>query len=1029
MKHKELDSLKPLSYLDNIKEKENNYVHYLVKNIKSNKTIKNIGIIGPYGSGKSSITHSAISVLDKRNKHTIYFSKETLSSHIDIKELDASKKEDIKISIYEELLNISQISTFQNFLSSLNSNKLRLLKVIFLLISALSLGFVLFSILYFVLGILLWVSIPISVAITTLLGYLFLNFKINQTDISISTKFITTRFIGVNKEDRLVNLEDDIKDNPVFYENIICKLFKRLHIKYFVIEDIERLFNYNEIDYEKIQHILEEFKILNELVNRSKIVKSRVIFFYGLNDSCFKDAEAKTKFFDLIVPITPISTYSSASKAITDYIDVDHYEMDKEMINVLSFYFGDQRKINALLTHFFLTMKENKNHKNSNKLFAISTFSTLFPYQFSLLTGKNNYLDKIFDGIYKFDNNSIRSTKDPNDQLLIKLNKGDFYYFLKTCIENHYIEKDYKSYLSIMMISDNKVLTDKDFLTLRSAYAHEDIRFNKIDNAKIILVRDEYKSLLKTIHQLNPALVDTALFLGDPSYINNLNQALTQTTGDNCNDVCDTIYHLFISCNYSSLIEIVKIVSNTAQGYDAFQKIQDTKIKAKLTSLFIDSFNPTFYQNNNVLMKPLFDVLNSEEFSCGELYTISNSSIKKLSACPDFKLFNVNRFKDYFDIIKDKKCYKVSIENISVLYPDIFENPYKTILNNQRLNEYLTKSGNLINIISKIPYNEDFNSYLFQYLATLNNTELQTKILSSDAFLMHKYKIKYNNSNFQYTNINLLMLNLGLLDINSAYDYIPNETLKYIDNNLESLLNNNFTLNNKIAVKLLTSKTNIGGYLKMINEVKLTDQNILSLTVPLSKDLFSILDEESKNKIVQFTIKNKKDVYIQCLSQGFIDLKYLSNHTLTQEEVKTIYDSDLSIYYPLLLQATNIKIIDDFLTRKPNNSAKLIFTSEGKIYKDSNLPNIVNICVYEYDSNPGCTIEVIKNIGDMKFKNEDWYPLICKLSNKQNVTQGDVLTISSNNTNQEIILLLESINVIKSIKDKRLKRKISFKVL
>ena len=65
----------------------------------------------------------------------------------------------------------------------------------------------------------------------------------------------------------------------------------------------------------------------------------------------------------------------------------------------------------------------------------------------------------------------------------------------------------------------------------------------------------------------------------------------------------------------------------------------------------------------------------------------------------------------------------------------------------------------------------------------------------------------------------------------------------------------------------------------------------------------------------------------------------------------------------------------------------------------------------------------------MKFKNEDWYPLICKLSNKQNVTQGDVLTISSNNTNQEIILLLESINVIKSIKDKRLKRKISFKVL
>ena len=78
------------------------YVNFLLS-YQNNKEVKNIGVFGTYGSGKSSVVSSFI---NETGKKAIYFSQDTFNKYI-IKESNDSKKTmilDIRNCIYKEIL-------------------------------------------------------------------------------------------------------------------------------------------------------------------------------------------------------------------------------------------------------------------------------------------------------------------------------------------------------------------------------------------------------------------------------------------------------------------------------------------------------------------------------------------------------------------------------------------------------------------------------------------------------------------------------------------------------------------------------------------------------------------------------------------------------------------------------------------------------------------------------------------------------------------------------------------------------------
>lgn len=1023
---KKLDSLKPLSYLDNITYKDNYYVYYLVNNIKKNKSIKNVGIIGPYGSGKSSVTHSSINVLDKRNRHTLFFSKETLSSHIN-KENIKDNKDGIKIAIYKELLSIGNFSSFHEYIKDLNANNKKLiLKNILLIFLSLLFGGLLFTIMFFTLNINPWISGFASGVLSITLSIIFLNLKFTEAEFNFSTEFIKTRILAMKDDKAKQSLEDDIKENPVFYETIICKLFKEHKIRYLVLEDIERIFEYNKIDTEGLLLVIEQFKILNELVNRSKIVSDRVVFIYGLNDRCFKDAEQKTKFFDLIVPITPVSTYSSASKAITDYIDVEYYKIDREMINALSFYFKDQRKINALLTHFFLTIGENKNTINASKLFALSALSVLFPYQYGLLADRHNYLDNVLNGKYIFKDKKLVGKDNSEDENLKGIDNEEFYLFLKTCVENNYITKDYKTYLSIMKISDNVVLTDNDSDVLKAANAHEDVRNVPIDYPNIIIERDEYHSLLKTINQLNPSLIDAGLLKNKEIYAKNLEFALSKNPSSTNEKLIETILSLFENCNNESLDVIVKIVSNTAAGYLALEKIADLTTKANVLTLFIRHYEVDYYLNNAESMEPMFSIINSEDYSNNDLYVIDNEVVNRITSCKEIALYSVKRFTGYYEIIKEKKCYTPTFQNVADLYPDFSNKPFTILLNDKNLKEHLINTKSLITIMGNVKYTEAERDSLFMFLSTLSG-DIQETLLDSNAFNDCEYKIKYNESNpTVYANINKLLLKKHKLDINNAFNFIAEDVLNYISNNTQNLIDNHVMLDNKIAIKIITTKPLEDNYAKLMQNVQIPEASFIYIVTPLNKILYGILDTNTKEKYVQYIIKNKPDHFIKCLEEQFIEIDILSACTLSDDAISAIFNKDIRIYYPLLVTSTNKNGITKLLAKSPNNPAKLLFDNEGNLLENANIECVVEICSYEYPSNPGCAIKVLENINYSSMHINDWHRFISKMVNEETVITDHVYSIPKNNDNDTIMKLLETIGVITIHINKKYKKQIRF---
>lgn len=306
------------------KEKYKNKSDELNRLIKDeNNHVYNIGIIGPYASGKSSLILTYKSIYPEKKHHHDYFSfsladfpisssKEnkpifTVDSQNGLEEPFATidDKERVEKALLEELFfGFSHKSLPDSRINKVRSRKTERILFWFLLI-------------VWIIGCLFtvvlwphygnnwqsWISTYVAVVAFGFWCKLLISFvdvsQINFKDVGI----------GIKGEKNRSVLNDYIDE--------IIYIFAKEKIKVVFLEDIDRL---NEVG------LFTKLKEVNYLLNNSDMIKHKVVFVYAVSDKVFTNEEERSKFFDVTLPFESEFTFASAPQKLKEILKTQKIE-------------------------------------------------------------------------------------------------------------------------------------------------------------------------------------------------------------------------------------------------------------------------------------------------------------------------------------------------------------------------------------------------------------------------------------------------------------------------------------------------------------------------------------------------------------------------------------------------------------------------------------------------------------------------------------------------------------------------------
>jgi hypothetical protein len=368
----------------------------------SNKNVINIALTGGFGTGKSTI----INEFCKKNRGNEYL-------HISLANFKDEKSDEklIETSIvqqilyYEKKLKIKESSYkrihFTKPLYKLGSIFLLAIwfySLIFLFFENINSKIILFNedksnIQYFI--------------IVFVLGVICILYKSFDKIKNIKFSKLTPNSL------ELVNEKTD-KELSVFNRNIdeIIYFFEKTNTNVVVVEDIDRFSDDIAIKlYSKIRE-------LSILIKQSKDVNQPVKFIYSVKDELI--LEDKTKFFDIIIPVIPVTDYSNSKnmfllkldnffekQQVENTVEIESKScLDKNFISEVSNYVYDMRTVINICNEFKLynkILETDKPNIDKNKLFAIIFYKNIFPDDFARIQKNESKLHRVFKKDFKND--------------------------------------------------------------------------------------------------------------------------------------------------------------------------------------------------------------------------------------------------------------------------------------------------------------------------------------------------------------------------------------------------------------------------------------------------------------------------------------------------------------------------------------------------------------------------------------------------------------------------------------------------
>lgn len=377
--------------------------------------IKNIGIIGPYGAGKSSVIEtykvkkSQESDENKQNKlKFLHISLANFKEQKKTKEEDnpgecgekAEKKKEnmLEGQIINQLIykigdeNIPQLSLQKKKNPSVNEVEYKTTSYIVLAILVLYLigfftGFQSFG----------WKQELINFLCSPITFTLVVVVMMSIIGVKLCDSIRSNRYQGIIKKISFGGNELEIfsnNDDSYFdkYLDEVLYLFENCGADVIVFEDIDR--------YEEIE-VFKRLREINSLVNKNQDGKP-LKFMYLVRDDLF-DSKDRAKFFDFIVPIIPVVSGANAFELMKKEFEERDINADEipsdDLLRSIGVYVDDMRIImNAINEYIIYSSKLPNQLKDPDKQFAMILYKNLFPKDFSDLQLRKGFVYEVLTG-------------------------------------------------------------------------------------------------------------------------------------------------------------------------------------------------------------------------------------------------------------------------------------------------------------------------------------------------------------------------------------------------------------------------------------------------------------------------------------------------------------------------------------------------------------------------------------------------------------------------------------------------------
>lgn len=345
--------------------------------------IKNIGIIAPYGTGKSSLIKTWLHKNPSEGKDTRFVSLASFRS-ADVPGEKAAKTPPPPASSSTDLtLSSIERGILKQLLFGMPPRKLprsRISRIRNLWPKTMGLVvFLISSLASFALAALCHQRVdPFTVMADGywawgIIGMLFFGAFLVllvfwSSSIKLSTKNIEVEIKQTGSESVLSLFLDEV----IYY-------FKRSKKRIVVFEDIDRFDNLE---------IFVRLRELNTILNSSEQIRKKITFIYAIKDELFKDREGRLKFFDLVISPIPMTGRQNARRIMKQSLEDAKVsqDFDEGFADDVSAFLVDPRTIKSTINDYLSFMRNLEIKPDERaKLLVFSAYKNLLPFDFAEL--------------------------------------------------------------------------------------------------------------------------------------------------------------------------------------------------------------------------------------------------------------------------------------------------------------------------------------------------------------------------------------------------------------------------------------------------------------------------------------------------------------------------------------------------------------------------------------------------------------------------------------------------------------------
>lgn len=1074
--NKSKDKFLPLYPLDELSDKQmkikNNYFETILAGIKDKK-IFNIGIIGSYGSGKSTI----INVFKKMYSEFNYLSIE-LS---DFESIDIGNKEDEKSNKRMTVDGIIEQSILQQLIFSVKSNKVQRSRI--KRIKKMTTKNQFFPLVFWLLGILsidvlIWPNLLFSEKFIGIYKYIFNNSDLSYSDkpfmiFKIFSLIIFIFFIGtiiyyiylksdlfniskIGISDKFSMTKVGEKSNKSFLNKYIDEIIYYIDKGDFDIIIIEDLDRFEE------KRVFFQLRKINDLINRNSSSENKVTFIYAVKDDIFT-VQDRVKFFELIVPIIPELHSSNSASILLKFKEEKKFNINKLAKNFLtdiSIFIEDRRLLNNICNEYYIyskTLINNKGEKlDYEQLFTIIIYKNLYPYDFHNLYSNKGFMYLLLESVDKISKNVSKKIKEIEEKIEKKTEK---------IVES---EEELRSIYLAHLISKNPRIFNE-----RPLISGTNIRFNESSLRKFIKNSDLFSKLYKSKKRI-----------GNQKNFYNFFEKFESKKEYNYYERLRLINN---DKELSELKEKKKKLYNEKLNIDNYTlkqmcatKEKIKKIKEEFRKLYSDEYEK--YDNKNIKYKKNFNIDNHplfifimkrgyikrhtyldymNYFYPGKLNRKEMSFVKKVKLDQsteidielenfDFilKKFNIDDYKNsgilnlslIYYILNNEERYKAELKSIiNTIKRDDNYKFIKTFLNFIKDDRFDTASifmKNILNEWIEIGYHieKESEGYLDGIIKLVLH---KTDNIIIKEFLSKFMKIENRIKNIQYINDYF-----DVIDSDKMIDLVEKTNLKFSNvkdinskNKFSSYLYNNncYEINFNMIKNILESnekdKLNISNYTLIMssekdelknyinNEINYYIENVLlksdNKLSEKEKFFLDILNNNEVDKENKIDLIEKSETIIERIDS--VDMKELWKKFIERELVNVNW-LNVNTYY--LYDGPEDVLISYIENNIEKFSEMSIDKSEGLTSKKL---NDISFILIEYLSKD-LLIKILDKLYILKSERNNFsYDKDISFENIKVLIKNDILKLTEKNlknNNEELIYFLIKYNIDEFINSK-----------